>query len=56
MRKSPKGRFVLDLGRGPRNHLLVSTVTGRKGSSPRATSSTCSTGPAAPGNSATTTN
>jgi ferredoxin--NADP+ reductase len=28
MRKSPKGRFVLDLGRGPRNHLLVSTVTG----------------------------
>lgn len=28
MRKSPKGRFVLDLGRGPRHHLLVCTVTG----------------------------
>jgi len=28
MRKAPKGRFVLDGARGPRNHLLVCTVTG----------------------------
>ena len=28
LRKSPKGRFVLDLDKGPRNHLLLCTVTG----------------------------
>ena len=28
MRKSPKGRFLLDTGSGRTNHLLISTVTG----------------------------